>query len=80
MLSGRETYWDPSPDPDQVLPTYYKVDGGVFWENKSMRIALNVFNVLDEYLYSGSYYAYSGAYYWQTEAPRNFRMSVNYRF
>jgi iron complex outermembrane receptor protein len=80
MLSGRETYWDPSPDPNQVLPTYYKLDGGVFWENKSMRVALNVFNVLDEYLYSGSYYAYSGAYYWQTEAPRNFRMSVNYRF
>lgn len=80
MMSGRETYWDPSPDPSQVLPTYYKVDGGVFWENKQIRIAANVFNMLDEYLYSGSYYSYSGAYYWQTEAPRNFRLSVNYRF
>lgn len=80
MLSGRETYWDASPDPSQVLPTYYKLDGGVFWENKSLRIAANVFNILDEYLYSGSYYAWSGAYYWQTESPRNFRLSVNYRF
>jgi len=80
MLSGRETYWDPSPDPTQILPTYYKLDGGLFWENKSIRIAANVFNILDEYLYSGSYYAWSGAYYWQTESPRNFRLSVNYRF
>lgn len=80
MLGGRKTYWDESPDPNQKLPTYYKVDGGLFWENKSMRITANVFNVLDEYLYSGSYYSWSGAYYWQTEAPRNVRLSVNYRF
>lgn len=80
MLAGRQTYWDALPDPSQELPTYHKVDAGLFWESKSIRIAANVFNVLDEFLYSGSYYAWQNFYYTQTEAPRNFRLSVNYRF
>lgn len=59
---------------------YFKVDAGMFWENEKIKIALNIFNVLDRYLYSGAYYQYSSAYYYQTEAPRNFRLSVNYKF
>jgi iron complex outermembrane receptor protein len=80
MMAGRETYWDALPDPSQELPTYNKVDVGLFWESKNIRIAANVFNVFDEFLYSGSYYAWQNFYYTQTEAPRNFRLSVNYRF
>lgn len=80
MMSGRETYWDPLPDPAQALPTYSKFDAGLFWESKSIRVSANVFNVFDEFLYSGSYYAWQNFYYTQTEAPRNFRLSVNYRF
>lgn len=79
-LAGRETYWDPSPDPNQNLPNYFKLDAGMFWERDNLRITANVFNVLDEYLYSGSYYSWLNAYYWQSEAPRNVRLSVNYRF
>lgn len=62
------------------LPNYFRLDAGVFYEKDRMRIALNVFNVLDKYLYSGGYYEWLSAYYWQTEAPRNFRLSVGYRF
>lgn len=79
-MSGRETYWDPSPDPANVLPEYFKLDAGIFWENDNLRVAANVFNVLDEYLYSGSYYSWLNAYYWQTEAPRNVRFSISHRF
>lgn len=79
-LSGRETYWDPSPDPNQSLPDYFKLDAGLFWEKDNLRLTANVFNVLDEYLYSGSYYSWLNAYYWQTESPRNVRLSVSYKF
>ncbi len=78
-LAGRETYWDPSPNGEE-LPTYFKLDGGVFWEMNRLKITANVFNILDEYLYSGSYYSWLNAFYWQSEAPRNVRLSVNYRF
>lgn len=79
-LAGRATYWDPSPDPSQILPDYFKLDGGLSWEKNNFKITANVFNLLNEYLYSGSYYTWLNAYYWQTEAPRNVRLSINYKF
>ncbi len=79
-LAGRETYWDPAPDPSGNLPDYFKLDAGLFWEKDNLRITANVFNVLDKYLYSGSYYAWLNAYYWQTDAPRNVRLSISYNF
>ncbi|MBW8688333.1 TonB-dependent receptor [Chitinophaga rhizophila] len=62
------------------LPDYFKLDGGLFWEGNKMRITANVFNILDKYLYSGSYYAALAAYNYQAEAPRNYRFSVSYKF
>jgi iron complex outermembrane receptor protein len=79
-LLGRETYWDPSPNGGAVLPDYFKMDAGVSWEQDDIKITANVFNVLDRYLYSGSYYSYLNAYYWQTDPPRNVRLSFNYSF
>lgn len=79
-LAGRETYWDPSPDPNQNLPDYFKLDAGAFWEKDNFRITANIFNILDKYLYSGSYYAWLNAYYWQTDPPRNARLSISYKF
>lgn len=79
-LSGRQTYWDPSPDPTQILPDYFKLDGGLSWERDKLKITLNVFNVLDKYIYSGSYYSYLNAYDWQAETPRNARLGINYSF
>jgi iron complex outermembrane receptor protein len=75
-------------EPEQNLPNYFKLDGGLFWENKSLKITANVFNILDKYLYTGAYYtdywnypAYDQpAYSWQSEAPRNYRLSIAYKF
>lgn len=64
----------------QELPDYFKLDGGVFWEKGKIKLTLNVFNILDEYLYSGSYYDWLSAYYWQSEAPRNVRFGIAYKF
>lgn len=64
----------------QTLPDYFKLDGGVFWEKGKIKLTLNVFNILDEYLYSGSYYDWLNAYYWQSEAPRNLRFGIAYKF
>ncbi|MBE9464770.1 TonB-dependent siderophore receptor [Dyadobacter subterraneus] len=62
------------------LPNYFKLDGGVFWEKDKIRLTLNVFNVLDKYLYSGAYYDYILSYSYQAEAPRNYRLSISYKF
>lgn len=79
-LIGRVTYWEPSPDPDQNLKDYFKLDAGLNWANEKVKINLNVFNLLDKYLYSGTYDSYAGAYSWQTDPPRNVRLSVAYSF
>lgn len=79
-LLDRATYWDPSPDGGAQLPDYFKLDAGLFWERDRIKITANVFNVLDEYLYTGSWYSWLSAYYWQTDAPRNIRLGINYRF
>lgn len=67
------------------LPDYFRLDGAVSYQIKNISLALNVNNLLDEYLYSGSPYDFdydgtSDGYYWQTEAPRNFRISLGYKF
>lgn len=67
-------------NPQFNLPNYFKLDGSIFWEKEKIKLSLNVQNILDEYLYSGSYYDYLKAYYWQAEAPRNLRFNVTYKF
>ena len=77
-LGGRQT--DTWSVGLQKLPNYFKLDGGLFWENSKIRVSGNVFNILDKYTYSGSYYSFLSAYYYQADAPRNFRLSAAYRF
>jgi iron complex outermembrane receptor protein len=83
-FSGGFTYqkdrstWSWGADNQMALPDYFRLDGGLSWQNNKMTVVLNVNNVLDKYLYSGA--PYGSFYYWQTEAPRNFRLSVGYRF
>lgn len=86
-LKDRYMAWDMR---GQKLPDYFKADAGIFYAKDKYRITLNVFNLLDDYLYTGSYYELPGtagdwesvksAYYYQTEPPRNVRLSVSYRF
>ncbi len=80
FLGDRATYWDPSPDPTKKLEDYVKVDAGLSWESAKFRVQANVFNVLNQYLYSGSYYSWLNAYYYQTDPPTNFRLTIGYSF
>ncbi|MDL2145197.1 TonB-dependent receptor [Flavobacterium tructae] len=77
-LAGRQT--DSWSVGAISLPNYFKLDGGLSYETGKFKVTANVFNILDKYLYSGSYYEWLSAYYWQTEAPRNFRVGVTYKF
>lgn len=78
---GDKTTWSWSDkDGDAKLGDYRKWDAGVFWGNRNIKVTLNVFNVANEYLYSGAYYGWGAYYYYQTEAPRNYRLSVSYKF
>ncbi len=79
-LAGRLT--DTWSEGLERLPNYFKLDGGLSYETRKFKVTANVFNILDEYLYSGSFYQWvsNGVYYWQTEPPRNFRVGVTYKF
>ncbi|TLV00966.1 TonB-dependent receptor [Dyadobacter luticola] len=86
-LGDRATSTWSNSDTRYNLPNYFKLDGGVFWEKDKIRLTLNVFNILDKYLYSGGTYDFQTAkgepitsYYWQAEAPRNYRLSIAYKF
>jgi iron complex outermembrane receptor protein len=87
-LAGRAMGTYSGSDAEKNLPNYFKLDGGLFWENKAIKITANAFNILDKYLYSGAYYTNywnapnydQPAYSWQAEAPRNYRLSVAYKF
>lgn len=70
--------WSWGADNQTDLPDYFRLDGGLSWKNDNVRIQLNVNNILDEYLYSGSNY---GSYlYWQSEPGINGRFTVTYNF
>lgn len=72
------TTWTAGSDIGALdLPNYFKLDGGLSWEKNKIGITVNVFNLLDKYLYSGAFY---GVYYWQAEPGRNFRAGVTYKF
>ncbi|WP_026055331.1 TonB-dependent receptor [Anaerophaga thermohalophila] len=70
--------WNWGADNKAILPDYFRLDGTISWEKKAIAIRLNINNLLDEYLYSGS--GYENFYYWQTEPGINYRLSVNYEF
>ncbi|UXP32677.1 TonB-dependent receptor [Reichenbachiella agarivorans] len=72
--------WSNDTDAVENLPDYFKMDGGLSWTNDKLRINLNVYNLLDEYLYDGGYYGSLSSYWWQTEPGRNYKLSVAYNF
>ena len=70
--------WAWGADNQSDLPDYFRLDGGLSWKNKKMRVQININNILDEYLYSGSNY---GSYlYWQSEPGINGRVTLTYNF
>ncbi|WP_316832548.1 TonB-dependent receptor [Pedobacter aquatilis] len=87
-LVDRATQTYSADNANQNLPDYFKLDGGLFWGLKKVKITANVSNILNKYLYTGAYYTgyfnapnYDlGVYSWQAEAPRNYRISIAYKF
>jgi iron complex outermembrane receptor protein len=70
--------WNWGAGNEAVLPDYFRLDGGLAWENRHLRVQLNIYNILDEHLFSGSSY---GSYvYWQSEPGVNGRLSLTYTF
>lgn len=77
-LADRTSWtWD-STGTTKQMNDYLKFDAGASWENSKIRINLNIFNVFNRYLYSGA--NYGSYYYYQAEAPRNWRLSIGYKF
>ncbi len=70
--------WSWGAANESVLPDYFRLDGAISWANDDFSIGLNVNNLLNEYLYSGS--AYATYVYWQSEPGTNFRLNVAYKF
>jgi iron complex outermembrane recepter protein len=69
--------WDGT---SQKLPNYFRIDGGISWQNEKLKCSLVINNLLNEYLYSGfPPTAWYNFYTWISEAPRNFRLSFEYK-
>ncbi|SIS86802.1 iron complex outermembrane recepter protein [Zobellia uliginosa] len=69
--------WSWGADNQTDLPDYFRLDGALSWKNNKLKVQLNINNLLDEYLYSGSNY---GSYlYWQSEPGINGRLTVTYK-
>lgn len=80
QFQGGRSSWYVFDGTTQPLKDYFRMDGAVSYQTNKFNIALNVNNLLSEYLYSGAYYSYGGFYYYQTEALRNARLTVGYKF
>lgn len=76
----RYGWFSDAVDKNPTLPNSFQADAAVSWQRGPFNVALNVNNLFDAYIYSGAYYTWSNAYYWQAQAPRNFRLSVGYKF
>lgn len=81
-LAGRSNWYGAyNKDVDPSMPNYTRFDGAVSYQFDKFGIALNVNNLFNAYLITGgSYYAWNNYYYSQTEALRNARLSINYKF
>ncbi|TDB67403.1 TonB-dependent receptor [Arundinibacter roseus] len=65
---------------DPSMPAYTRFDAAVSYQLDKFGVALNVNNLFNADLISGTYYAWGDFYYWQAEAYRNARLSINYKF
>lgn len=85
----RSTAFYSAEFPERNIEDYVRFDAGLAYHKDKFSVTLNVMNLADRYLLAGgSYYAdkANGGYFtapvysWQTEAPRNYRLSLGYRF
>ncbi len=77
-MGNRQAWEYSATSAKKMLADYTKIDGGISYETGHYRFNLNMYNIADAYLYSGS--GYGDYYYYQAEAPRNLRFSIAYHF
>jgi iron complex outermembrane receptor protein len=75
--AGRSS-WYVFDGSENALPDYFRLDGGIGYSKNKFSVNVIVNNILNEYLFSGA--PYGSMFYWQTEAPRNSRITFAYRF
>lgn len=78
QYQGDRSSWYVFDNTEKALPDYFRLDAGIGYQAGRVGINLMINNVTNAYLYSGA--PYGNMYYWQTEAGRNFRLSLNYSF
>lgn len=76
---GRQSWFGVSATKDQSLPDYFDTNFGVSYVAKKFDVNLMLNNVLNRKLYSG-YRGDAGEYAWIYNAPRNWRLSIGYKF
>ncbi len=79
--AGRTSWYgayDRTVDP--AMPNYTRFDAAASYRIGKFGVALNVNNLFNAKLLTGGYYSWSNFYYWQSEAPRNSRLSITYKF
>jgi iron complex outermembrane receptor protein len=76
---GRQSWFGVAATKDQSLPDYFDTNFGVSYVAKKFDVNLILNNVLNKKLYSG-YRGDAGEYAWIYNAPRNWRLSIGYKF
>ena len=76
---GRQSWFGVDATKDQSLPDYFDTNFGVSYVAKKFDINLLLNNTLNRKLYSG-YRGDGGEYAWIYNAPRNWRLSIGYKF
>lgn len=61
------------------IPDFFRLDGGLGWKYKSLRVNLLVNNLLNKHLIATPWYR-GGLYYWVPQASMNGRLSIGYNF
>jgi len=72
--AGRYAVATPYPIPD-----YFRLDGGVGWQNPHLKVNLLVNNLLDRHLIMAPWLR-NGLYYWVPQPGINGRLSASYTF
>ncbi|WP_343691841.1 TonB-dependent receptor [Chitinophaga sp.] len=62
-----------------ATPDYFRVDGGIGYKYKKIKVYLLVNNLLDKHLIATPWYR-NGLYYWVPQAGTSGRLSINYNF
>lgn len=76
---GRQSWFGTNASYDQKLPDYFDTNFGLSYVARKFDVNFILNNVLNRKLYSG-YRDDVGTYAWIYNAPRNWRVSIGYKF